>query len=66
MTWVIVRDGSILYRGSYDQCIEAAEGFELALRRQHADGTEMTPKLAPGVHLLPADMLPSRLRRRAA
>lgn len=66
MTWVIVRDAAIVYRGPYGQCLDVAETYHLVARAYHPDGTELPPRLAPGVHLLPEDMLPARFRRLAA
>ncbi|MCJ2022153.1 hypothetical protein MKK84_32925 [Methylobacterium sp. E-065] len=66
MTWVIIRDAAIVYRGAYSQCLDVAETYQLAAQAFHPDGTELPPRFAPGVHLLPEEMLPVRFRRRAA
>jgi len=65
MTWLLMSERRVLYRGPYGQALDAAESFELCARSFHLDGTELTPRLAPGVRLVPEDMMPVR-RRRAA
>lgn len=65
MTWILYRDGREVYCGTYGQAIEAAETFELCARSFHPDGTELAPRVAPGVRLLPEGMIPA-VRRRAA
>lgn len=66
MRWAIIRHQQVLYLGPYNQCLDVAETYHLVARAYHPDGTELTPRLAPGVHLLPEEMLPVRYRRRAA
>lgn len=65
MTWLLMSASRVLYRGSYGQALDAAESFSLCARSFHLDGTEMAPRLAPGVRLVPEDMMPVRLRRAA-
>ncbi|MDH2310359.1 hypothetical protein [Methylobacterium brachiatum] len=66
MTWVIVRDGRILCRGSRESCLCAGERVGVIARAFHADGTELAPRLDRTALLLPERMLPARLRRRVA
>lgn len=66
MMWAVIRNAEVVYRGSYGQCLDVAETYHLLTRAFHPDGTELAPRLAPGVHLMPEEMLTMRFRRRAA
>ncbi len=78
MRWAIIRNQQVLYRGTHEQVLAAAERYDLIChtvpgvqqplegRGFYQDGAEIPPRLRQGAVMLPEDMLPVRLRRRAA
>lgn len=78
MRWALIRSGTIAYRGTREQVLEAAERYGLIShvlddprdpapgRGFYADGIEIPPRLSRDAIIMPEDMLPARLRRRAA
>lgn len=78
MRWALIRSGTIAYAGTREQVLEAAERYGLLShvlddprdpargRGFYADGVEIPPRLSRDAIIMPEDMLPARLRRRAA
>ncbi|MGU3661090.1 hypothetical protein [Methylobacterium fujisawaense] len=78
MRWAIIHHQQVLYRGTREQVLDAAERFDLIChtvpgvpqplqgRGFYTDGAEIPPRLRQGAVMMPEDMLPARHRRRAA
>jgi hypothetical protein len=56
MTWILVYRGEVIASGSYWGLIGEAEEQDLCRRQQHPDGTELAPKWAKDLMLIPAIM----------
>lgn len=78
MRWALIRSGTVVYAGTREQVLEAAERYGLVShvlddprnpvpgRGFYRDGVEIPPRLSQDAIIMPEDMLPARLRRRAA
>lgn len=78
MRWAIIRQQQVLYRGTREEVLAAAERYDLIChtvpgvqqplqgRGFYPDGAEIPPRLRQGAVMMPEDMLPARHRRRAA
>jgi hypothetical protein len=78
MRWAIVNHQQVLYRGTREQVLAAAERYDLIChtvpgvhqllqgRGFYPDGAEAPPRLRQSAVMMLEDMLPVRMRRRAA
>ncbi|MHC2108912.1 hypothetical protein [Methylobacterium sp. CM6246] len=78
MRWVLARSGTVIYRGSREDVLTVAERYRLVChvvpevrgpvpgRGFYDDSAAIPPRLMQNAVILPEEMLPARLRRRAA